>query len=213
MNTDRARPVEIVPVDRPHRREAARVLAEALADNPTQYVMHGPDRAQRIRQLENLALSVLTSRREPALAAVRDGQIIGVVSAAGPGECRPSFWQQIRTIPLIVRLGLSAAVKVAEHGTEWSRYDPASPHCHIGPVGVSPPHQGQGVGTALMQALTRRLDEIGATAYLEADKEENVHFYEKFGFEVIREAILAGSHHWFMRREPHPHGKNRTVIR
>lgn len=196
--------VELVRLDRSRRSEAARVLAEALADNPTQVQVHGPERVRRVRDLEALAAAVLRSRGEPAFVALKGGEIIGVASVARPGECTPSLRRQLANLPLIVRLGVRTATALSEHGSAWSRHDPRNPHWHVGPVGVVPAMQGQGVGTCLMTALSRFLDAQAGTAYLETDREENVRFYRRAGYHMIREEALVGLPHWFMRRYPRP---------
>jgi predicted N-acetyltransferase YhbS len=80
------------------------------------------------------------------------------------------------------------------------KHDLAEPHWHLGPVGVEPTLQGQGIGTALMEEYCARLDNLAAVGYLETDKAQNVAFYEKFGFRTIAEAPVLGTPNWFMRR-------------
>ena len=46
----------------------------------------------------------------------------------------------------------------------------------------------------------RRLDSAGAVGYLETDKDVNVPFYEKFGYETVGTADVIGVPNWFMRR-------------
>ena len=44
--------------------------------------------------------------------------------------------------------------------------------------------------------------EEGEDAYLETDKEINVGFYERFGFEVVSKEEVLGTPNWFMLRRP-----------
>jgi len=44
------------------------------------------------------------------------------------------------------------------------------------------------------------MDEKRELAYLETDKSENVHFYQRFGFSVIAEGKVLGVTNWFMLR-------------
>jgi ribosomal protein S18 acetylase RimI-like enzyme len=57
-----------------------------------------------------------------------------------------------------------------------------------------------GVGSMLMQVFCKRMDDAGEAAYLETDKEINVRFYEKFGFEVTGEDEVLGVRNWYMFR-------------
>jgi GNAT superfamily N-acetyltransferase len=62
--------------------------------------------------------------------------------------------------------------------------------------------RGLGIGSRLMEAFAERMDKVGEPAYLETDKPENVVFYERFGFEVVDEAVVLDTPNWFMRRPP-----------
>jgi ribosomal protein S18 acetylase RimI-like enzyme len=44
------------------------------------------------------------------------------------------------------------------------------------------------------------MNEVGEASYLETDKEINVRFYERFGFEVIGEEEVLGVRNWYMYR-------------
>jgi ribosomal protein S18 acetylase RimI-like enzyme len=84
----------------------------------------------------------------------------------------------------------------------WCHLDPDRPHIHLGPIGVSPDAQRQGVGSALMRRYLEYLGEQKLPGYLETDKLENVKFYEKFGFVVEHEEELIGTPTWYMWRNP-----------
>jgi ribosomal protein S18 acetylase RimI-like enzyme len=82
----------------------------------------------------------------------------------------------------------------------WSKHDPDEHHLHLGPVAVDVHLQGMGVGSLLMRAFCQRMDEAAEDSYLETDKEINVRFYEKFGFEVTGEDDVLGVRNWYMFR-------------
>ena len=46
------------------------------------------------------------------------------------------------------------------------------------------------------------VDRLGMAAYHEADKPENVKFYERFGFKVIGEELIMNFPNWYMWRSP-----------
>ncbi len=48
----------------------------------------------------------------------------------------------------------------------WCHLDPDEPHVHLGPIGVAPERQGQGIGTALMHRYIEHLDREKAAAIL-----------------------------------------------
>lgn len=51
-----------------------------------------------------------------------------------------------------------------------------------------------------MAGFCARMNEQSALSYLEADKFQNVRFYQKFGFSVVAEAEILGVPNWFMSR-------------
>jgi len=83
---------------------------------------------------------------------------------------------------------------------EWARRDPPIAHWHLGPVAVAASARRGGVGGALVSAFCTRVDAAGGVAYLETDKRENIHFYERHGFSVTAEGEVLNITSWFMTR-------------
>ena len=78
-------------------------------------------------------------------------------------------------------------------------------HWYLPCIGVRPDRQGQGVGSALLEHMTERLDREGVPAYLEASSERNRALYLRHGFEIRGELTLPeGPTLWLMWREPSP---------
>jgi ribosomal protein S18 acetylase RimI-like enzyme len=77
-------------------------------------------------------------------------------------------------------------------------------HWYLATLGVDPPRQGQGIGGALLRPVLAQADGEGLFCYLETEKEENVRFYRRHGFEVAAEHDLpnGGPHFWTMKRKP-----------
>lgn len=63
---------------------------------------------------------------------------------------------------------------------------PAISHFYLFAIGTRPQEQGRGLGGGLMRAGLQIVDEAGLPAYLESSKEQNVPFYQRFGFEVTQ---------------------------
>ena len=56
---------------------------------------------------------------------------------------------------------------------------------------VNPAYQGMGIGGQLMRELVDRIGNF--PSFLECTNASNVPFYEKFGYQVVREAVLRSS--------------------
>lgn len=77
------------------------------------------------------------------------------------------------------------------------------PHWYLAVLGVDPPHQGSGLGTALLAPVLAACDRDGVGAYLETATERDVAFYSRFGFRVTGEVRFPGGPPvWPMWRDP-----------
>ena len=182
---------------------AVGVLARGMRDNPLHVAAYGPDPRRRLRCRARLMRGLF--RAFPAqqpICAVQDDVLVGVAGVAPVGTCQPITAQRMRLLPTLAALGPPTAARVVSWTSAWARRDLDEPHVHLGPVAVDVRLQGQGIGSLLMREHCWRLDGDRAVGYLETDKPNNVRFYERFGFEVVREEPVLGLPNWFMRREP-----------
>ncbi|HEX2052775.1 MAG TPA: GNAT family N-acetyltransferase [Actinomycetota bacterium] len=79
---------------------------------------------------------------------------------------------------------------------------PTDPHWSLEALGIRPEAQRRGLGSRLLQPVLERADSEGLPCYLETSDPANVAFYERFGFEVVRQVPLIpdGPPHVAMRR-------------
>ena len=138
--------------------------------------------------------------------------VAGVACWAAPGKARPTLWRTLRTGFLLPRsvMVLSAASRKRFlsvvgwidrfHGKVMSE-----PHWYLWALGVEPDMQGQGIGGRLLEPVLEMADESGMPWYLETQTEWNVAFYQRHGFEVVREERMPDLDLpiWFMVRRPH----------
>jgi GNAT superfamily N-acetyltransferase len=83
------------------------------------------------------------------------------------------------------------------------RRHPRDRHLYLAVLGVDPPRQGAGLGSALLGPGLELCDREGLPAYLETGKERNLAFYGRHGFQVTdRLRLPRGPVVWLMRREP-----------
>ncbi|MFX0141214.1 MAG: GNAT family N-acetyltransferase [Candidatus Hodarchaeota archaeon] len=64
------------------------------------------------------------------------------------------------------------------------------PYIHLLIMGVSQEFQGKGFGGKLLRAVIEKAETERKSIYLETQKEENINFYEKYGFSVKKKIIL-----------------------
>ena len=195
-------PLVVRELDATHLDEAARVVGRGMRDNPLHLRTFGTDDQRRETALTRFFLPVLRQYlgKGTILGAWRDDRLAGVCGMLPPGRCQPSMREKLRLMPSVLRAAPRSLVAVLRWTAEWSRRDPGRAHWHLGPVAVDRELQGHGVGTAMMDEFCRRVDALGATAYLETDKAKNVTFYERYDFETKAHSMVVGVPNWFMIR-------------
>jgi ribosomal protein S18 acetylase RimI-like enzyme len=182
--------------------DAIGVLARGMRDNPLHVAALGDDPAHRIEALTQLFGGMIPMQPEP-LRAREDGEVVGVCGLLRPPECMVHAFGTMPADQFRPMLGDPAdQARLVEWLQTWGKRDPDEPHFHLGPVAADAGKKGRGIGSAMMQAFCERVDRGHALAYLETDKDENVGFYERFGFETVGEATVIGVTNWFMRRDP-----------
>ncbi len=72
------------------------------------------------------------------------------------------------------------------------RHRPPDPHWYLDVLGVDPDHEGQGVGSALLQHGLARSDASNRSVFLDTLSQDSVRFYERHGFRVTAFFSLLG---------------------
>ena len=126
-----------------------------------------------------------------------------------PGSFPMSPLRMVRAGMILAPLKLGLApfgrfMRLMNHLEHLHKRDAPPQHWHLQFVGVDPPHQGQGIGSALMQPVLTRADADGLPCYLETTNGRTVPLYRRHGFEAVVEgdAPKGGPHFWTMARPP-----------
>jgi ribosomal protein S18 acetylase RimI-like enzyme len=178
------------------------VIGLAFADNPSTLANVRGDRA-KARQVMREAVRVAKFGRtwSHALVALDGGKVVGALNAAQWPHCQPGTLEKIRTAPSMLRIMKGALPRAFTMMTRREAHDPHEPHWHIGPVGVIPELQGQGIGTTLLELFLSSTDATGSPTFLETDVDRNVALYENLGFEVVAQEDIIGVSTRFMWRD------------
>ena len=174
------------------------MLAEAFVTNPLHIAAFGAQRIDQNRSFFRIGLRHMFTGQ--AFVALGDGQVRGYIHFNASPYCLPAP-EEIPLAATTLLKPLGAAIpQVIKWFARWCHLDPEEPHVHLGPIGVAPEAQGQGIGTALMNRYIEHLKQERSAGYLETDRPENVEFYKKFGFAVQRQEQLIGTMIWYMWR-------------
>ena len=102
-----------------------------------------------------------------------------------------------------MRLGVSAYLRRRSLSSALAALAPPEPCWRLDAIGVDPPQQRSGLGTALLRWMLARVDSDGLPTFLDTSAPDNLAYYERFGFEVTAEATLRnGIPLWGMTRQP-----------
>lgn len=176
-------------------REAAQVLSLAMLNNPLHIaVFRGNGENERL-ELETMFTELFNTLPGIIFLARERRKIIGVMrmkSCTGREDI-----EKVNTPQDEDSIGWRKAVWLRE----WAAHEPREQHWHFGPIGVLPAYRKMGVGSSLMQRFCDEVDACSATAYLETDLDENVHFYRKFGFEVVSRSMVFAIESRYMERK------------
>jgi ribosomal protein S18 acetylase RimI-like enzyme len=197
--------MEIRLLNRSEAGNAVAVLSRGMRDNPVNVAAFGGSPDARQSKLTGFFQSVLEGQFERGefLGAFYEESLVGVCGITRPGCCQPSGKEKALILGrLLFGASLGSVLRVGQWAGEWAKHDPRESHWHLGPVAVEPSRQGQGIGSALLKSVCNRMDQQAAMLYLETDKEENVRFYQKHGFEVVGHSLAIDQKSWYMRRLP-----------
>ncbi|HWH79622.1 MAG TPA: GNAT family N-acetyltransferase, partial [Candidatus Binatus sp.] len=171
--------------------ECVTMLAQAFVTSPLHLAAFGVDRLDQNRRFFRIGLRQMFTG--PALVALVDGAVCGYVHFNAAPDCLPVPEEIPKMAATLLKPLGDAIPQVIRWFARWCHLDPEEPHMHLGPIGVAPELQGQGIGTALMHRYIEYLEGESAAGYLETDRPKNVEFYKKFGFVVRHEETLIGT--------------------
>ena len=194
---------EVAPVTPERIRPVAEAIARGFYDNEAWTWVLRSDRrrlGQLTRYYETMIRHVFIPRGEAWMTADAQGGALWLA----PLEHRLSMREEWRELVALLPAGLGALRRGSRTGETMKRHHPSEPHVYLNTLSIDPDHQRMGYGGALMAPMLARCDEEGLPCYLETQRESNVPYYRRFGFD-LRERIEVdggGPPMWLMWRIP-----------
>jgi ribosomal protein S18 acetylase RimI-like enzyme len=191
----------IRPLDRHHHREAARIITDALLQDPG-WLAVGPSATGHRRfvaeRYHRAALKVTARYGGPIYGAFRDNELAGVAVTFPAGRYPPPRHTEARYVLAFLAAGPGPIVRGLKTGAVQDQGHPHDEHAYLWFLAVDPKHQRGGVGRAL---LARVYADADAPVYLDTSNPDNVPYYASAGFEEIGRGVLPrNTPMWFMRR-------------
>lgn len=196
------------PLSRRELDEAALVAAKAFhTDRFFEWLV--PGAAARARGLNLFWRSVLrhVGDHGRVLTGRVDGRIAGVAVWLAPDRYPyPVGTQVVQLLEALQALYRTppAVLNGLRYLLAMDKAHPKESLWYLQLLACDPEHQRRGVGAALLEDVHAACDRAGIAAYLETQKEDNLVYYRRFGFEVTGtlSPVRGGPPLWTMRREP-----------
>ncbi|HEX2178564.1 MAG TPA: GNAT family N-acetyltransferase [Actinomycetota bacterium] len=192
---------------KPHQALAgAAVLAASHTDYPAFLCIYPDDRKRAKALLPFFGAAVKDGIRSGLVyGAVRDDEILGIAVWLPPGAFPWSSMRKLRATGAFLRVWAADPANFATFtrvGANSELHHPPGRHWSLEALGIRPEAQRQGLGTRLVTPILERADAEGVECYLETSNPANVAYYQRFGFEVLRDVPLIpdGPPHISMRR-------------
>jgi GNAT superfamily N-acetyltransferase len=183
--------------------EVASLWSHALLSTPNSIALWGGQtEAHRLRIEHALHIVTLRNHSYQTIVARRDDQILGALGMIEWPHCQPSLIEGIKLTPKMLPITRWATLRAIRLQYVSSKIDPSQSHWHLGPVGVLPQIQGNGIGGRMIRKALEFLDQENSAAYIETDQPDVVRSHKKLGFRVIGEKEIIGVHNWLLWRSP-----------
>lgn len=198
---------QVVRLEASERADAVATLARAFHRDPL-FDFLIPDAVSQARAaLTFLGSLVADAAPFGEVWVARSGEaILGAAVWLPPGAYPRSarrnalsLAHDLRSAHRIGRRIVPAARLYAE--IDRAHHQVREPHWYLAVLGCDPGWQGRGVGSSLLAPVLERIDAGPEPGYLETQKEENVPWYRRHGFDVVEELRARGCPTmWAMRK-------------
>ncbi len=124
--------------------------------------------------------------------------------SAYPRTLRRDMLSNLRGAPTFLRSGrrVAGALRLLA-ALDQAHHEVHEPHYYLALLGTDPLFQRMGAGTAALRPVLDRCDTEGLSAYLETQKEDNLAYYARHAFELVRKVDVKGVPPiWTMLRPP-----------
>jgi GNAT superfamily N-acetyltransferase len=175
-------------------RQATAADADDLAQLLATIFLHDPvfdwtarTGQKRAEGLRRFFLWVLRVRAIPfgEVWTTDDGNAIAAWLPPGAPASPGGIVEQVRLLPMFVNLcGWSRLLRGSAMADCMEKKHPPENHFYLAFLGVAPPMQGMGLGSAILEATLKRVDASGLPAYLENSNPKNTPLYRRNGFAV-----------------------------
>lgn len=191
-------------LDARHADAAADTLGEAFFEDPLLLIV-APDEATRRRWGPwFMSMALQYGLRWGEVWETADTSAVAVWVPPGSGDMGLGRMLRVGLARMPFRLGMAGSRRFLQALAATEPFHKAvdGPHWYLLAVGARSECQGQGLGSALVEAGTSRADAAGVPCYLETATQSNIDFYARRGFDVVGQTDFDGHTLTGMIRQP-----------
>ena len=201
--------IEITPLNIKDTKKINEIISNSFENYPLLEYFFGDLYKQSIKHLSQLICDEASEDNKLLLGAFADGNLQGIAYISLPclsqSEENNNDTESTPT-PLekefATAVGEKALMRIEAYSNLKKQNKPSSPHFYINTLGVNPQNQGKGIGRAILshihQMSEQHSDSLGVA--LDTQTEQNVGYYQRFGYIVSATANLDNVKNWFMFR-------------
>ena len=185
---------------------AAQALANAFMNDPLQNYTFPDENERRAKSPAHFTAALQYGLRFGKVYAAENGAGASIWLKPNETEITPERAIEGGFAALPEAMGEDAFNRfftALSFGDTYHKLDTPEPHWYTMVVGVDPAFQGRGYGKALLDPVLNRARDTGMPVYLETAQPNNVAFYQKLGFRLLRELVepSSGLKMWTFRRD------------
>lgn len=169
----------------------AGLLAQAFADDPVMEwgFRPGVRHNAAVQTYFDFAVGMQSAAHDAVFVAPDFNAAAVWLPPAGLGSLSLPLWRMLAMFPRLVGIaGWSRLTRVMALGEAMEKHHPPEPpHWYLFFVGVAPALRGRGLGSSILEATLRRVDEERMPAFLDNSNPKNTRLYQRHGFRVVTE--------------------------
>lgn len=183
---------------------AANIFAEAFLNDPLfQLVFKEKSRFKKTEYFFSFLLTEKNLLRSDVLLVLYNEEIAGACSLSRPNkeELIPfNFYFFFSTIKLIFKLGFLPFYTLNSYFKTISETK-SSDSYYINFIGVSNKHRGKGLAKSLLDYIHKivKEDQLYSKVGLDTENPNNIHYYERYGYQLVSEKKLQNLTIYFMQ--------------
>ena len=197
----------IIKLTKEHLKPASETLARAFYDYAVTNYIRPNLKTQKKRLKSDFQAGVCVGLRHGDVYATSNLEGISVWIPFEKFVEKLSWFLRCVNFSMFLHMGIGTirrAIRIQNCMTKAHEKFAPGKHIYLSILGIDPEFQGKGYGSLLVGNMLNMIDnEDPQPVYLETNKDMNVPFYQKFGFNVKKEMIIPKTDVpvWFMMRD------------